>query len=259
MVENNYDAVLVKKSLEEGKRLSDRALNKVRDIYIEKNVIKSADGSAIVTLGKTKVIAGVKGEITTPFPDTPNEGSITVGVEMSPMADPNFESGPPSAESIELSRVVDRGIREAKAIDFGQLCVVPGEKVWTLYCDIYIINNEGNLFDACALAALAAFQTTVLPQVDSEGSIIKDSKGSGIKLKFNPILFTFSKIGDKIILDPDLKEESAAEARYSVAITEEGKLTAMQKGLNGTFTFDELLYMIQTAKSSYKDVVKAFN
>lgn len=259
MLDNSYDALLVRKSLDEGKRLSDRAVNDVREIFIEKTVIKSADGSAIVTLGKTKVIAGVKGDISSPFPDTPDEGSISIGVELSPMADPNFESGPPSENSIELSRVVDRGIRESKAIDFKSLCVVPGEKVWTMYCDIYIINNDGNLFDACEYAALAAFQDARTPKLDAENHIIKGEFNEKIKLKFNPILFTFAKIGNKIILDPDLKEEAAADARYSVAITESGDLTAMQKGLKGVFTSEEILYMIQTAKNTYKKIIPSFN
>jgi exosome complex component RRP42 len=193
MAVNTYDAALVKSALSEGKRLSGRNLYDIRPVSIETNLIEAAEGSAIVTLGNTKVIAGVKAEIGSPYSDSPDEGSITIDVELSPMADPNFESGPPTDTSIELSRVVDRGIRESKAIDFKSLCIVPGEKVWVLYCDIYIINNDGNLFDACSLAALAAFKTSHLPKLDDESNIVKDEKGPDLKLTNIPVLFTFAK------------------------------------------------------------------
>ena len=40
----------------------------------------------------------------------------TTDIELLPMAFPTFESGPPSEQAIEYSRVVDRGIRESKML-----------------------------------------------------------------------------------------------------------------------------------------------
>ena len=67
-------------------------------------------GQQDVFLGKSEVLAGVKVETGEPFPDTPNEGVMTVNAELVPIASPNFEPGPPNEDSIELARVVDRGI-----------------------------------------------------------------------------------------------------------------------------------------------------
>lgn len=64
-----------------------------------------------VQLGQTRVLAVVKGEITQPYPDRGNEGSLAIFTEFSPMGDPSFESGRPSEMAVELGRIIDRGLR----------------------------------------------------------------------------------------------------------------------------------------------------
>ena len=111
-------------------RVDNRKFDEFRKIKIETGIIKKAEGSAKVTIGNTQVIAGIKMDIGEPYPDTPDSGVMTTAAELIPMASPDFESGPPDQESIELARVVDRGIRESKIIDVDKLCIVPNEKVW---------------------------------------------------------------------------------------------------------------------------------
>lgn len=110
-----------------GKRLDGRGLNDYREIKVEQGIIERAEGSAKVLLGKTEVMVGVKIETGQPFSDTPNEGVLTVNAELVPLASPTFEPGPPDENSIELARIVDRGIRESKAIDLEKLCIEPGK------------------------------------------------------------------------------------------------------------------------------------
>src|SRR3990167_7617811 len=118
-------------------RLDGRKLTEYRTpIEVEYGVVKTAEGSARVKIGDTEVIAGVKMEVGEPYPDTPDEGTLIVGAELIPLSNPDFESGPPSIEAVELSRVVDRGLRESHAVDFGKLCIKKGEKVWTILLDI---------------------------------------------------------------------------------------------------------------------------
>lgn len=130
------------------KRLDGRGLLDYREIKFETGIVEKANGSALVSLGKTKVMVGIKVESGTPFPDSPEEGVLTVNAELVPLASPSFETGPPGEKSIELARVVDRGIRESKSIDTKKLCIVPGKKVFIVFVDIYILDHDGNLFDA---------------------------------------------------------------------------------------------------------------
>jgi len=265
MKEYIYEAEIAKQELSSGKRLSGRDLNETRDINVELNTLQNADGSVILTLGKTKVVAGVKFVLDKPYPDSPDEGSISVGVELSAMADPTFGAGPPDETSIELSRVVDRGIRESKGIDFKSLCVKEGEHIWVAFVDVYIMNNDGNLFDACSYAALTALKNARIPKLDEEFKIVKGEYEGKLEVTNDPLLFTFVKIDDKIVLDPDLVEEAASSARFSVAITNEKNLVALQKGLAGAFKVDEIKDMVSVAIKKYSEIeekilkaVKAF-
>jgi len=148
---------------EQGKRADGRRFDEYRNIEIETNIISKAEGSARVKIGNTQVIAGIKMDAGEPYSDSPESGVMTTAAELIPLASPDFESGPPRENAIELARVVDRGIRESEVIELDKLCIEPGEKVWIVFIDIHIIDYDGNLFDAASLAALAALMTTKVP------------------------------------------------------------------------------------------------
>src|SRR4030042_5809514 len=140
--------------IDKEKRVDGRKPNEYREIKVEQGIIERAEGSARVRLGKTEIVVGVKVEMGEPFSDTPNEGVLTVNADFVPLASPDFEAGPPDETSIALARIVDRGIKESKAIDTGKLCVEPGKKVFVVFVDIYVLNHDGNLIDASALAEM---------------------------------------------------------------------------------------------------------
>ena len=48
------------------------------------------------------------------------------------MASPNFEPGRPTENANELARLIERGLRETKAVDLEALCVLAGRKVHVL-------------------------------------------------------------------------------------------------------------------------------
>ena len=208
------------------KREDGRELDEYRDISIETDVISKAEGSARVKIGDTQVIVGIKPQIGAPFPDTPDLGVLMTNCEMLPMADPTFEPGPPSEDSIELARVVDRGIRESELVDLDKLCVEEGKHVWMLFIDLHIIDNCGNLFDACELAVMAALKSTKLPSASiADDEVVLDHENT-IDLPINNevAMCTFVKIGDKLILDPTLNEEKVASARLNVGVTKDGNI-----------------------------------
>ena len=167
----------IEQFIEKGKRLDERGLLDTREIKIEQGLIEKAEGSARVLLGKTEVLVGVKVETGEPFTDTPNDGVLTVNAELVPIASPNFEAGPPNEDSIELARVVDRGIRESKAVDNEKLCIEPGKKVFVVFVDVYVLNHDGNLIDASALAAMAALLNTKMPNYEIKDGELKITQG----------------------------------------------------------------------------------
>ncbi len=239
----------IHKLLSVGKRVDGRGLDQYRPVSIETNYIESAQGSARVKLGNTDVLVGVKMEIGAPFSDTPDKGVLTTNAELIPLASPTFEAGPPDADAIELARVIDRGIRESEMIDLQKLCITPGEEVWINFVDIYVLDFDGNLFDACFLGAVAALKTTMVPAKENE-------KGEDYPMPINrvPIQCTAVKIENSILFDPTLDEEKVAEARLTVTTDENGDLRAMQKGLDGALTLDEIRQIIDTSLRVSKDL-----
>jgi exosome complex component RRP42 len=153
----------IHKMLAKGKRVDGRAWDEFRPITIETNYIESSEGSARVRVGNTDVLVGLKMDIGEPFADTPNKGVLATNAELIPVASPTFESGPPDENSIELARVVDRGIRESEMIDLEKLCIEPEKEVWINFMDIYVLDYDGNLFDAAFLGCVAALRSAMVP------------------------------------------------------------------------------------------------
>jgi len=227
----------IEQLIAKGKRLDERGLTDYREIKLEQGIIERAEGSARVLLGKTEVLVGIKVEIGEPFPDTPNEGVLTVNAELVPIASSTFEPGPPDENSIELARIVDRGIRESKAIDTTKLCIEPGKKVFVVFVDVYVLNHDGNLIDASALAAMAALLNTKMPNYEIEDGEVKITSGNTpLPMNRHPITVTFAKINDKLIVDPWLEEEQVMDARLSIAIDDDCNICATQKGGRGYFS-----------------------
>ncbi|MFP3164499.1 MAG: exosome complex protein Rrp42 [Acidianus sp.] len=230
-------------SLDRGIRADGRKFNEYRPLSITLSYAKKADGSALVKLGDTTVLAGVKVEPGEPFEDTPNQGNLVVNVELLPLAYETFEPGPPDENAIELSRVVDRSLRDSKSIDLSKLVIEPGKKIWTVWVDIYVLDYGGNILDACTLAAVSALYDTRLPKVVKEGDeikIIKEEKGEKLPMNFPVVTVSVAKIGKHLVVDPDLDEEGIMDAKISLSYTPEGRIVGIQKTGIGTFTLTEI-------------------
>ena len=250
----------IEQLIEKGKRLDQRGLLDYRPIKIEQGLIERAEGSARVLLGKTDVLCGVKVETGEPFPDTPDNGVMTVNAELVPLASPNFEPGPPNEDSVELARVVDRGIRESHAIDTEKLCIEPGKKVFVVFVDVYVLNHDGNLIDASALAAMSAIMNTKIPNYEIKDGEIKMKQGyTQLPLKSHPITVTMGKIANTLIVDPWAEEEQVMDSRISMAINEDNNICAVQKGGSGYFTPQQILEASKIAQEKSAELRKKLN
>ena len=247
----------IAQTIDSGKRLDGRALTDFREFKIEQGLIEKAEGSARVHLGNSEVLVGVKVEIGAPFPDTPNEGVMTVNAELVPLASPTYETGPPDETSIELARIVDRGIRESKAIDTEKLCIEPGKKVFVVFVDVWVLNYDGNLIDTAALAAMSALLNTKMPNYEIKDGEVKIKTGyTPLLLRSHPITVTVGKINDKLIIDPGAEEEQVMDARLTMAINDQGNICAIQKGLAGYFTPQQIIDASKLAQEKAAELRK---
>lgn len=238
----------IRETLASGKRTDGRGFEDHREIVIRTNVLEKAEGSAEVHLGNTRVLVGIKIGAGNPFEDTPDEGVLVCNSEFVPLASPAFEPGPPRESSIELARVVDRGLRSAEVVDFSKLCIIPGKKVYVVFVDIYILNHAGNLIDASAIAAISALKSTMKPVYKVEdGEAVLTDKKEPLDVRMTPVAVTMVKLGESLIVDPSADEEEVMDARLTVTVDDDGNICTLQKSGSEGLTLDEIKKAINFA------------
>jgi len=242
------------------KRMDGRALHEFRKIEVETGMLKKAEGSALVSVGGTKVLVGIKVDLGSPFPDTPNQGVLTVSAELLPLASPTFEAGPPDERSIALARYVDRSIRESKAIDLEALALQPRKIVQVVYIDVYVLDYSGNMTDTAVLAAVKALENTNLKKYTLEGDVPTFSgEFVPLALKDYPVSTTFGILGGKFFLDPGLEEEHAAEGFISYTYTQEGNICAVMKNDQGYLSHSQIFDMLDIGWEKAQEIGRAMN
>ncbi len=246
--------------LKQGKRLDGRALDEQRPLTIETGVIPKANGSARVKLGNTEIITGVKIQPDKPFPDLGDKGILICTAEILPLADPYVEPGPPTEDVIELARVVDRGIRETEMIDLHQLVLVEDKSVIGIFIDSSVIDADGNLFDACSYASVAAVLSSTIPKYEmkDEQPVLVEGVTSKPPVKALPVSVTMARIGDYIVVDPTKDEEACMDARITITTNSEGNICALQKGGNDGFSVEQLTKCSEMALSVGTKIRKKF-
>ena len=229
--------------LADGKRLDGRSLEQPRELSIDIDVIPKAEGSARARLGDTEVVAGVKVQPERPFPDTGDQGMLICTAEILPIAHPTAETGPPTPDVVELARVTDRGIRESKMLDMKQLVLEKDKSVIGIFCDNAVTDHDGNLFDVCSYATTAALNSCKLPKYEMQDDLpVKiENETTDPPITTLPVSVTMARIGDYILVDPNMDEWSCLDARITITTNSDGNVVALQKGGPEGFTSDQLI------------------
>jgi len=234
-----------------GKRLTDRDFYEYRDIEVKKGVLATADGSALARIGDTQVLASVKFTVGEPYPDRPDEGVFITNAELVAFANPSYEPGPPGEDAIELARVVDRGIRSSEIIDLKSFYLEEG-KVLMMFIDLWILDDQGNLSDTSALAAMGALLNTKLPKYE-DGELVREGDLENLKLSNIVTEHTFGKVADKTFIDPMLDEEIAAEGKITFGVMDD-KIVTVQKSGWQSFTKDEVFSLMDIAFKKHSEL-----
>ncbi|XP_031393439.1 exosome complex component RRP45A-like isoform X2 [Punica granatum] len=234
------------------------------------------DGSAEVHLGQTRVMGFVTSQLVQPYRDRPNEGTLSIFTEFSPMADPSFEPGRPGESAVELGRVIDRGLRESRAVDTESLCVIAGKLVWAIRIDLHILDNGGNLVDAANIAALAALSTFRRPECslggeDGQEVIVHPPEAREplpLTIHHIPVAVTFALLSNEsiVVLDPTHHEEAVMGGRMTATLNTHGDICAIQKAGGEGVPQSVIMQCMRIAAakaaditSKIKDAVEAYN
>ncbi|MCI4437693.1 MAG: exosome complex exonuclease Rrp41 [Ignisphaera sp.] len=198
-----------------GRRLDGRAPQDLRPIKIEVGVLKNADGSAIVEIGNTKVLAAVYGprEVVPKHQEQIDRAIIRCRYRMLSFSTPGERKSPaPSRREIELSKVIREALEPAiLSYQFPRTAI-----------DIYVevINADGGTRTAGITAASLALADAGIPMLDLVAAV------------------AVGKINGVIVLDLNEVEDMYGEADMPVAAMPSLKRVTMLQ-LNGVLTPDE--------------------
>ncbi|HJX50734.1 MAG TPA: exosome complex protein Rrp42 [Candidatus Nanoarchaeia archaeon] len=248
----------IKQYLSEGKRFDGRKLGEFRNIIIETDISNKAEGSTRVKIGKTEVIVGVKLDVSEPYPDSPDKGNLMTTAELLPMSSDRISAGKPGFDSIEIGRVIDRAIRESKFIDLEKLCIKKGEKVWTVFIDIYSINDDGDMLDAAGIGAIVALKNAKMPKYNEETGKVIFGEWTEDKMPLSnktPLSITIHKVGNDFIVDPTREEEDLSEARITIG-SYDGVISSIQKGEKESLSIAEVSEVLDLAEKTTNEVFK---
>ncbi len=216
----------------ETSRPSGRQPDQLREVLIQRQFTRHAEGSVLVSFGETKVIctASVE-ERVPPFLRGKASGWVTAEYGMLPRATGQRTAreaarGRQGGRTLEIQRLIGRSLRAVTNLE------ALGERTITLDCDV--IQADGGTRTASITGAYVAL-------TDAVRTLIKMDK-----LKENPLLGQVAAVSVGIyrglpVLDLDYLEDSQAETDMNVVMNEAGGFIEVQGTAEGhAFRRDEL-------------------
>lgn len=231
------------KFLEQGVRPDERELEAPRSLVINTGALSTANGSALVRLGDTVVICGVKAELANPHFDRPGEGYIVCNMEMPPCCSPHVTRGAPSLHTQALSQTLQDMISRSNCLNLTDLCIAPGELCWVLYIDVVCLCADGCVQDAAVMAVSAALADTMLPAVSVEDGkpVVTLQQRRPLSVRSLPVSVTYGFLDKYVLLDPTAEEEALCSGSLSLTILSDGKIAGMNKKGQPFLSTEEIL------------------
>ncbi len=208
-----------------GKRLDGRALDDMRPVKMEVNVIDRADGSAQVSFGKTEAIVSVFGprKLFPRFLQESDTGILRCRYNMAPFSVDDRKRPGPSRRSIEISKVARLAFEPATFLDEFPKTVV----------DIFIeiIKADGSTRVTGINAASIALAVAGVPMRDLVAAC------------------SVGKIDDQLIVDLNGIEDNNSDCDLAFAMMPSKKQVTLLQ-MDGRVTKEELFSLIDTAEKT---------
>ncbi len=228
-------------------RADGRAADELRPVTIETNYVDFAEGSCLITCGKTRVLCCASVEERIPPHVAYGEGWVTAEYSMLPRANRerskrDISKLKLSARSAEIQRLVGRSLRAA--VDLSRL----GERTITVDCDV--IQGDGGTrtasvtggFVALALACRRLVEDGVLGSSPVRHAVTGISAGI---------------VEDTPILDLQYSEDSRAQVDLNCVMNELGEIVELQgTGEGRAFTLNEQQELVRLCAAGNRELLK---
>jgi len=198
-------------------RLDGRANDELRPVRITPSFQQFAEGSALIELGKTKVICAVSVEDRVPaFLKGEGKGWITAEYAMLPRSTVTRtprEEGRMGGRSHEIQRLIGRSLRAVT--DLGAL----GERTLVVDCDV--LQADGGTRTAAITGSYVAL-VQALDTLKERGLI------PSLPLKSAVAATSVGIVAGELLLDLCYDEDSWAEVDFNVVMTGDGRFVEVQ-------------------------------
>ncbi|KAJ2785815.1 3'-5'-exoribonuclease [Coemansia interrupta] len=229
---SNIETAFILEALGKGLRVDGRGIYDYRALRI---LCGPAPGMVEVQLGQTRVLARVTCEVTRPSADRPTEGTVQFSSELGTLAAPNLDRS--VAQEVAIARMIERVIRQSRAVDTEALCIMAGEQVWAVRVDLHFLDHCGNLVDAACIAAVAALRHFRRPDVtvDGDRAVIHDPRERNpvpLSIHHTPVCVSFAFMGaqgELVVVDPEVREEMVQQAAFTVTMNAHKEVCALNK------------------------------
>ncbi|SNZ19946.1 ribonuclease PH [Cohaesibacter gelatinilyticus] len=231
-------------------RPSKRNPDEKRQVSLERNVSKHAEGSCIIKCGDTHVLCTASlEERIPPWLRGQGRGWVTAEYGMLPRATGDrmrreAQAGKQSGRTQEIQRLIGRSLRAV--VDLEAL----GERQITVDCDV--IQADGGTRTASITGAWIALRDCI-EWMRARGMIAADA----VVLKDQLAAISCGIYQGTPVLDLDYLEDSDAETDANFVMTGKGGIVEVQGTAEGEpFSHDELMQMLELAKKGIGELVE---
>jgi ribonuclease PH len=220
----------------DGARNDGRRPDQLRPLTIEPDFMRTATGSALISMGGTRVICTASVEEKVPkWMAGKGRGWVTAEYGMLPAStgdrkQRDISKGRADGRTVEIQRLIGRALRGV--IDFAGL----GER--TVWVDCDVLEADGGTRTAAISGGFVALQLAL-------NSLIEKGKLERVPLTGSIAAVSCGVVGGRALLDLDYSEDSTAEVDANVVMTGDGGLVEVQATAERTplsrASLDELL------------------
>jgi len=225
------------------KRLDGRAFDELRDIEIERNYLKYAEGSCFIKMGDTKVICSATLDKNLPlFLKNTNTGWVTAEYGMLPRSTHiRVQRDKNSGRNFEIQRLIGRVLRSV--VDLKDL----GER--TIFIDCDVVQADGGTRVASIIGGFISLADCLYKLYESKTILkfcITDFLGA----------ISVGLYKGNYILDLNFEEDSNADVDMNIVMKGSGEFVEIQgTGEHFSFSQEDLNSMIELAKKGIYEII----
>ncbi|MCC6369050.1 MAG: ribonuclease PH [Bryobacterales bacterium] len=229
-------------------RIDLREPDQLRPVRIEPGYLLTAEGSAMVTFGNTKVLCAATVEETVPpFLRNQGKGWVTAEYSMLPRATATrtpreVNKGRQSGRTLEIQRLIGRSLRAVVNME------VLGERSVIVDCDV--IQADGGTRTASITGAYVAMAIALKQMVDY-GQLKKSP------LRDHVAAISVGIVGGVGMLDLCYEEDSRAEVDANVVLTGGGQFVEFQATAErNSFDDEQMAQLVRLARKGVTELVE---